>query len=145
MDKITLPDGGWAVLRDPADVTERQRRPLVRLQQRLLGSDVGAALIGAQGDIPKDEALELIRPQMASDDFDMVAQLDDLLLVTLLDSWSYDGEITADSVLDLPGKVRTVLLEACKPLLGPLLGETSDADVLDPASPTVPANGSDRP
>lgn len=145
-EKISLPDGAWAVLRDPEMVTERQRRPLVQLQRKVLGSDVGGVLVGAQGtDLSPAETLQLLRPVMASDDFNMIEQIDDLLMVVLIDSWSYEQPVTVDATLDLPRPARSALLAACKPLLGKLLGDTSDEDVLDPASPTVPANGSDKP
>lgn len=145
MNKVSLPDGAWAMLRDPDEVTERQRRPLVRLQRRALAK-AAPQLAGVDLDkLTPAEALEKLAPMLASDDFDALEEIDDLVIEVLVDSWSFTFDVSADASLDLPSKARAALIDECRPLLGRLLGDTSDADVLDPASPTVPANGSDRP
>ena len=144
MTKVSLPDGAWAVLRDPETVTERQRRPLVRLQRRTV---MKAAPLLKDVDLEKltpGDALQVMAGALTDDDFDMLEEIDDHVIATLVDSWSYDAPVTVDGALDLPSKARKALLAECRPLMGPLLGDTPDSDVLDPESPTAPANGSDR-
>jgi hypothetical protein len=144
-NKVSLPDGGWAVLRDPLEVTERQRRPLVRLQRRvavkaaphLSGVDLAA--------LSPTQALEKLAPLLSEEDLNALEDIDDLIIATLVDSWSYDPPVSVEGVLDLSGTARSALLDECRPLVGPLVGDTADDEVLDPASPTVPANGSDKP
>jgi hypothetical protein len=145
VNKVSLPDGAWAVLRDPEEVTERRRRPLIRLQRRALAK-AGPHLAGVDLDaITPEQALEKLAPMLAGDDFDALEEIDDLVIEVLVDSWSFDLPVTADGSLDLPPSARAALVKECKPLLGRLLGDTADEDVLDPASPPVPANDSDRP
>lgn len=145
MNKISLPDGAWAVLRDPQEITERQRRPLVRLQRRTI-MKAAPTLAGLDLEsMTPDDALAKLAPSLSDEDFDALEDIDDMVIVTLVDSWSFDLPITIDGSLDLPSKTRQALLEECHPLLARLLGDTSDAEVLDPESPTAPANGSVRP
>jgi len=145
MNKVNLPDGGWAVLRDPETVTERQRRPLVRLQRRTIMKSA-SALAGLDLDkMTPADALTKLAPTLSDEDFDALEDIDDMVIVTLVDSWSYEQPVTVDGSLDLPSKARSALLEECRPLMSRLLGDTTDEDVLDPDSPTEPANGSDRP
>lgn len=145
MNKISLPNGAWAVLRDPEDITERQRRPLVRLQRRTL-MKAATQLAGVDlQNMTEREALQKIAPALSDEDFDALEDIDDLVIVTLVDSWSFEQPVSVDGSLDLPSKTRSALIEEIRPLLSRLLGETSDEDVLNPESPTVPANGSDRP
>ena len=145
MNKISLPDGAWAVLRDPEDVTERQRRPLIRLQRRTIMKAAGQLAGLDLEKMTPGQALEKLAPALSDEDFDALEDIDDLVIVTLVDSWSFDLPVSVDGALDMPSKARAKLLEECRPLLSRLLGETSDEDVLNPESPTVPANGSDRP
>jgi hypothetical protein len=144
-NKVSLPDGAWAVLRDPESVTERQRRPLIRLRRRMLGSSVGERLLDSDlSSLPTGDALRLLQPVIGSDDFNLLEEIDDLIIAILVESWSFDAEPSVESVLDLPASVRRALIAECKPLVGPLVGEASDEDVLNPDSPTEPASGSDR-
>ena len=144
MDKVSLPDGAWAVLRDPDQVTERQRRPLVRLQRRALAK-AAPQLQGVDlEELTPAEVLERLAPMLASEDFDALEEIDDHVIAVLVESWSFDFPVSADTSLDVPSKARVALVEECRKLLPRLLGDTTDEDVFDPSSPTVPANGSDR-
>jgi hypothetical protein len=145
INKISLPDGAWAVLRDPETVTERRRRPLVRLQRRTIAKAAPALAELDIQNMSAGEALKAIGPLLSDEDFDALEDIDDLVIAVLVESWSFDFAVSAENSLDLPGPTRSALLKECHPLLGKLLGETSDEDVLDPESPTEPANVSDRP
>jgi len=112
----------------------------------LIGSGVGEVLmsLAPDGDVDKvddAQALAALRPVIGSDDFELVEELNDLLVVALVAEWSFEVPVTVDAVLDLPNAVRTALVAACEPLVGPLVGETADDEVLDPTSPTAPGNG----
>ena len=111
-DKIDLPDGGWALIRDPRRVTERQRRPVTRLQARVAGSEVGA-LLATKDKLPDDEFEEHARRVLGSDDFALLDDLNDALIEALVDSWSYDVPVSKDAALDLPGPVYEALKAAC--------------------------------
>jgi hypothetical protein len=144
--KINLPGENWALLRDPGDVSERLRRPFVNLQRRLIGSGVGKVLmdLAPDGDVEKVDdrkTMEALRPVIADPDFEIIEDLNDLLVVALVAEWSFEAPVTLDAVLDLPNAVRTALVAACEPLVGPLVGETPDEDLFDPASPTELGNG----
>ena len=137
MKKIELPGDNWAKLRDPDEVTERQRRPLVRLQRKTLLKATNSL---EASNISQREIMSRLSPE----DYDALEEVDDLVIQALVDSWSYDFPPNKEGAVDLPGSARSVLLKACRPLLPRLLGATSDADVLDTESPTTPANDSDR-
>lgn len=115
MDKIDLPGGGWAALRDPDTVTERQRKPFIKAVGRagnLAGFEDGG--IGALLDVQ------------------------DALVLALVDSWSYDGPVTADALEDLPHKAISSLRLACQAFRDELLPDFGPTP--DPASPSAPSN-----
>lgn len=140
-DKIEFP-GGWAKLRDPQDVTERQRRPLARVQRLLAGSGVGNALIDwheeHHREPDEDEMRNLLKPFLADDEMDLFESSNDQLILALVEEWSFDKPITVESIQDLPGRAYAALREACQPLLQSVLGQ-SDDDIEDPNS-TFPAS-----
>lgn len=112
MDKIDLPGGAWAQLRDPDTITERQRRP------------IKAAMIAAGSSGEFQAAL-------ADGIFDH-------LVLALLESWSFDAPVTAEGLLDLPGSAYDALTKACTPMLKQILPDF--APTPDPESPSAPSN-----
>ena len=136
MSKVSLPGDAWAVLRDPETVTEGRRRPIIRLQRRIL-MRAGATETG----LTRKQLTERLSPE----DYDSLEDVDDMVMAALVSSWSYDADVTPEGLLELPGPARSALLKACRPLIPRLLGETTDEDVLNPESPTTPANDSDKP
>ena len=145
MKKVLLPGDNWAMLRDADEVTERQRRPLVRLQRRTMiklapsfaGSDIQ--------DMKPAEFLKTIAPALSAEDYDALEEIDDVLIATLVADWSFPYSVSAENSLDLPPAVREALLGECRERTDALLGVTTDEDVLNPESPTVAANDSDKP
>ena len=146
-DKVDLGNGAWAKLCDPQDVTERKRRPLDKVQRILAGSKVGDALLAwheEHGDEKPDEKqmLDLLKPFLAADELDLFDKSSDLLIVALVEEWSYDDKpITVEEVQDLPGRAYRLLKEACEPLLGAVLGNEDETDLLDSDSPSTPGSG----
>lgn len=132
-DKIEFP-GGWAKIRDPQDVTEKQRRPLGKLQRRLAGSSIADALLALDGKPTEEQVKALVQPVLGSDDWDLLDESGDLLIVALVEEWSFEKPITVDEVQNLPGKAYKALREACDPLLMPLLGITDGSEIEDPDS-----------
>jgi hypothetical protein len=139
-EKIALPDGGWALLRDPQNITERQRRPLNRLQARVAGSAVGA-LIAHKATMTDVEFEEESRKILGSEDFALLDELNDALIGVLVDSWSYDSEPSADAALDLPGPVYEALKNECAKHVTALAPQFTPVDAENPESPTAPSAG----
>jgi len=144
--KIDLPgEDNWAKLRDPEEVPEKLRRPLLALQRRSLVA-LGEELVSIEGRQPTAaEAWRSLKARVDSGELELEEQIEDRIVVAFVADWSYELPVTPESVGELPAGVVKALRKACEPLIGPLLGETTDDDVLDPQSPTVPANGSDKP
>lgn len=134
-DKVEFP-GGWAKLRDPEDVPERLRRPLAKVQRHLLGSGVGDVLIQreAMGEVKESDLTALIKPVLASDDWELLDDSGDYLIVALVEEWSFEFPISIETVQGLPGRAYKALRAECDPLLGAVLGNPGDDDLTDPDS-----------
>lgn len=114
MDKLEVP-GGWAKLRDPDAVTERQRKPFVKA--------VGRASKISDAD---DGGISLL------------VEVQDALVLALVEEWSFDAPVTADGLEDLPHKAITALRVACQAFRDELLPDFGPNP--DPGSPPVPSN-----
>lgn len=140
MNRITLPSGGWADLRAANDVTERQRRPIKRIQTQLAGNSGFVAAVNeaqAQGDGELSADAQLRIAAGMGDAFDLLESLNDFLIAAVVAGWSYDFPVSADSAQDLPGRDLDALREACAPYmseLSPNFEPTPEAD-----SPIVPS------
>ena len=114
MARIELPAGAWAELRDPDVVTERGRKPLV------------TALDGAT---------------KAVDDGAVVTTMIDVqtaCVVVMVEAWSFDLPIEADSLLDLPAKTVDALRKECAKYQDELMPDFGPTP--DKASPSVPSS-----
>lgn len=142
----TLPDGGWADLRDAADVPERLRRP-VRTLQMMLAADPAFGKVVAdakakgveavRAGVDEAEALQMVEA-MGRESFERMDELNDALVVSRVVGWSYDPPVTRDALLDLPGAVYDHLRKICAD--GALDDTGPDfSPSQDPASPTVPS------
>jgi len=94
-------EGGWVVLRDPKQVTERHRRPLITL--------ITKALKNRNTDVNELDA----------DTLEMYSEFNDGLAVALIESWSFGDEVSVDVLLDLPAST----CDALRLLVAPLAGE----------------------
>lgn len=139
--RVELPKGQWATLKDPEDVTERARRPVLDAQDRMNACLVSCGLTqeeleaAAKGD--QDNAIAVGVKMLATDFQRYQHDAERLLLVALLHEWSYGTPITEDTVQDLPGRAYDQLLEAATPLMK-VLSPNFEPDT-DPNSPTPPA------
>lgn len=124
-EKLLLPDGGWALLRDPAKVPERLRRPVLTLTTRLNPQ------IKAMKAAPVDEEVVL-----DAEVLERFEDLNDLVIVAMVAEWSFDLPISPETVGDLPGDAYDVLRQETARGIRELLPDFSPNP--DPASPTGP-------
>jgi hypothetical protein len=137
---VTLPSGATADLRPVADVTERQRRPIKRIQAKLAGMPAFAGAVAeAQkaGDavLTPDQQLRIAGGM--GEAFDLLEDLNDALIVAAVRGWSYDFPVSLDACQDLPGRDLDALRSATAPYMQALMPDfdpTPDAD-----SPTEPS------
>jgi|SRR6185437_6632671 len=140
--RVELPKGQHAMLRDPEEVSERLRRPYVDRRQSAIASalsdgvsaeDIDAAMKGTD-----EQKAQLGVKMLASGMTSGMRDASDLLIIALVESWSFEMPIAVDSLLDLPSKTYSALLEACQglaPGLDPDFAPNPDED-----SPTTPSN-----
>jgi len=123
--RIDLPSGGWAELRDPIDVCERLRRPVVQ----------------AMGSLTKHD-IEQVSPESADGTDPAVLarfqSLNDLVAVALVESWSFDAAVTVANLQELPGRDYDAVLRAVSPMVSGLLPDFSPSReaVADPKATT---------
>jgi hypothetical protein len=139
MQHLTLPSGATADLRDVADVTERQRRPIKRIQTKLAGLPAFVNAVEeakAQGDgvdLTPDQQLKIAAGM--GEAFDLLEELNDALVAALVAGWSYGFVVSADAVQDLPGRDLDALRTAVAPFLAQLNPDFEPSP--DAASPSV--------
>ena len=119
--RIELPSGGWAMLRDPRSVTNRERKPL--LERVEADANPGAPLMAKLG-------------------------FGDRLVCLMVASWSYDFPLPRDhpeALEDVPGlDLDALYLEVMKPENMPFLdtGDRPDPKASAPSSPASPTASS---
>ena len=104
--------GGWVELREPAEVPERLRRPLIQLTM------AGVPLQ------PHFEALQndpsSVDPEMFAKFMEYNADFGDVSVLALVKEWSF-GPVTKDSLLDLPSAAYDEIQKAVAPHITALL------------------------
>ena len=104
--KIELGNGGWAILRDPAAVPVRLRRPVEKMLMAVGRGQAKAALEAKQEAIANAKTGDTIDPSivaanMDSSVIDQFYELNDLLIVARVESWSFELPINVDSLGEL--------------------------------------------
>jgi hypothetical protein len=146
---VELPRGQSALLRDPEDVPERLRRPVLAKQAEVFGSSPELRAAAEMNVEPTDAA------DMAAALVPM-AEMNDLIIVAFVHAWSYrrqelaeDGTVTTGeklpvsvgSLMEIPGdgydRLRQLCQESWATLAKASQAMTPDG-VTDPASPTGP-------
>lgn len=140
MSHITLPSGATADLRPAEDITERQRRPIKRIQAELAGNTsfvkaVQEAQDAGDGELSQEAQLRIAAGM--GDAFDLLENLNDLLVAAAVRGWSYDFPVSADSAQDLPGHDLDALREVCSPYMAKLSPNFEPSP--EPDSPSVPS------
>ncbi|WBP87040.1 hypothetical protein [Kitasatospora cathayae] len=140
---VTLPSGATANLRDVADVTERQRRPIKRIQSKLAAlptfvtavQEAEAAQKVSGGALTAEQQLSIAAGM--GEAFDLLESLNDFLIVAVVRGWSYEFPVDADHVQDLPTRDLDQLREVCATYLKELMPNFEPTP--DTASPTAPS------
>ena len=104
--KIELGNGGWAILRDPAAVPVKLRRPVEKMLMAVGRGQAKAALEAKEAAIANAKTGDTIDPSAVaatidSSIIDQFYELNDLLIVARVESWSLDLPINIESLGDL--------------------------------------------
>ena len=104
--KIELGNGGWAILRDPAAVPVKLRRPVEKMLMAVGRGQAKAALEAKEAAIANAKTGDTIDPSavaatMDESVIDQFYELNDLLIVARVESWSIDLPISVESLGDL--------------------------------------------
>jgi hypothetical protein len=104
--KIELGNGGWAILRDPAAVPVKLRRPVEKMLMAVGRGQAKAALEAKQEAIANAKTGDTVDPSsiaatMDPSVIDQFYELNDLLIVARVESWSFELPISVDSLGDL--------------------------------------------
>ena len=145
MHKIDLPGGGWASIKDPDELTNRERKLLRRhvfgatdLRSKLLAAGVKP---GTRPEDVPEEVMEAIGETLELDDLEALSDTQSAFIVAYTAEWSLQRPLpTMDTVDDLPGPIFDALAAATAELGDGSLEVTPDQQP-DPASPTGPSPG----
>lgn len=135
MNSVTLPSGKSATLRDISAVTERQRRPLVKLRTKLAqNQSFAAAVAKADGGKKLTKAEESEIAASLGDVLELIEEMGDRIIVAAVESWDYPFEVAYENLLDISAKDLDVLREVAAPYLAELMPDFSPSRNQD--SPT---------
>lgn len=142
--KVDLPDGGWAEIRDPKELTQGGRKLIRRYTLGMLGARKQLQeMQSIKPDAPPEETEEAVAGIMESFGADGFASLEDMgsaFIVAYLMSWSLTLPLP-DSPADvdkMPAYIVDVLGPECMKL-GDGTVDFSPDGAIDPASPTEPS------
>jgi hypothetical protein len=159
LERLDLPDGAWADLRDPAKTPERLRRPVrqaaIAMQrfvtptpdvvvsaeptevaesdvQSAFGAPPIEALVGETTVV--DENAETTYP--SDEELAAVDHYDDVVMLAVVTAWSF-GDVTLDVIGELPGDAYDALLLRIRELNQPSQAAEGEEDSLasDPSAP----------
>ena len=100
-NKIELSNGGWAILRDSATVPVRLRRPVEKVMIEISQGSAGDALKSAPSDLSDEAKAAEVASNLDISVYDTFNNLNDLMIVARVESWSIGDTVTLDGVLDL--------------------------------------------
>lgn len=104
--KIELANGGWAVVRDPAAVPVKLRRPVEKALVAVGRGQARAALEAKEAAIANAKTGDTIDPSKVATTLDEATidqfyELNDLLIVARVESWSFEFPISVESLGEL--------------------------------------------
>ena len=105
--------GGWIDLREPEEVPEKLRRPIIKM------SVSGVPFAEDWNDLfenPENANAESLEAML-----DYGSRFNDLVAMAFIRQWSFELPISIDALGDLPGKVYDEIANACKPLISNLM------------------------
>lgn len=132
-----LEAGGWIEIRDPRTVTERARRPLMKMAMAAVRHQ---GVMNIDESDPEAVAATLAAAPEVIGEFE---NLNDALIIAMLTGWSFDVPITMDDLLDLPTKTYQEIQTVIAPLITIIMPNFEPTP--DAASPTVASNESVTP
>lgn len=142
--KVDLPDGGWAEIRDPKELTKGGQKLIRRYTLSMLGARKQLQEIqGIKPDATEEETEEAVASIMESFGANGLESLDDMgstFMIAYLLSWSLDDPLPT-SIADvdkLPAYIVDILGPACM-ALGDGAVDFSPDGAVDPTSPTEPS------
>lgn len=116
--------GGWVELREPKEVPERLRRPIV----------IKAGTIGkAAQDIANADEVSVDESTLSA-----MFEFNDLLVIALTKAWSFDEPITLEGLGNLPGNAYDALQKIVAPMVADLMPSFEATPSAD--SPTDPSD-----
>lgn len=142
--KVDLPDGGWAEIRDPKELTQGGRKLIRQYTLGMLGARKQLQEIQSlKADATPEETEEAVATIMESFGAAGFASLEDMgaaFMCAYLLSWSLDRPLPATpaQVDELPAYLVDVLGPACMKL-GDGTVDFSPDGAVDPTSPTEPS------
>lgn len=147
MEHVTLKAGGTVDLRAVADIPERLRRPIRRIQMKLAADPAFAGVvkdaqksgISEAKDIVEGQAMEMVAA-MGDEAFELMDDLNDRAVMARVMGWSFGSEVTLEALQDLPGSVYDELRELCA--AGLLDAGVDFSPSQDENSPTDPSTAS---
>jgi hypothetical protein len=95
--------GGWVELRDPKEVPEKLRRPVV------------------QASIDAQKFADLQDGDFTGADMNELQSLNDLVAIALIKDWSFEQPVTLEGLLDIPSGAYDELLALVAPKIGQLM------------------------
>ena len=126
--KIELSNGGWAILCDPAAVSVKKRRPIEKSLMIIGKGQAKSALNQDPATIGSELDLEIV---------DQFYELNDLLIVARVESWSFELPITIDSLGDLTQDDYQLLQKIAAENVTSMVPNFGLSN--DPSSPTLPS------
>ena len=137
-NKLELSNSGWAILRDPAAVPVRLRRPVEKMMIEISQNSAGQALQNAPSDLSDEAKAAEVASNLDISVYDTFNNLNDLLIVARVESWSFNTEVNLDSVLDLCAQDYEILQTATADRVEEML--PSFAVSVDQNSPIKPSD-----
>jgi hypothetical protein len=135
MQTVTLPSGKRAHLRAVSEVTERQRRPLVKIRTKLAQNQAFAqAVIKAENSKKLTKAEEAEISESLGDVLELVEEMGDRIVIAAVESWDYGFEVSYDNLLDITAQDLDKLREVAAPYMQELMPDFSPSK--DQDSPT---------
>jgi hypothetical protein len=131
--RIELTDGAWAEFSDPRKITQRYRSPIVDEMAKY-------ARESTEGESQEDFKKKILMQHDPSD----LAHVANLMLIGLIEKWSFDVPIPrdsdprGDSLADIPWPDYDALIEASTPMFDQMFPNFRVSN--EETSPTSPSN-----
>lgn len=134
---IELSNGNSAVLIDTEDVSQRRRRPVERALMTIYQGSAKDALDKA-GDLSEESKIQEVAATLDLPVIDQYTELNDLLVLARLESWTFDMPVCLDSLLDLNNRDYETLQKA---VAGSVMQMVPSFGInTNPDSPTKPSD-----